>query len=99
MHLEVTPEAAEVLNRSLELGAASKTDGAGIRLRAAHALGGGAEVQVELADGPQSGEEVQEHAGLTFFVDPAVFDLVPHPVVTLEPQHEVVVVRPADRPG
>ena len=98
MELEVTPEAADVLSRSLELGPLSK-GGSGIRLSAAHALGGGAEVQVEFADGPRQGEEVHERAGLTFFVDPAVFDLVPHPMVTLEPQHDVVVVRPASQPG
>lgn len=65
----------------------------GVRLRAARGLGGGSEVQIELADGPRSGEHVVEADGVTVFVDPSVADLYPDAVVALEPQHETVVVR------
>ena len=92
--MEVTPEAAEVLRRSLSLGGAA----AGIRLRAARALGGGVDVQVELADAPLPGEEVFEAEGVTFFVDPGVTGAYPHALVALEPQHDVVVVRPSSPP-
>jgi hypothetical protein len=96
--IEVTEEAAGVLLRALELGGV-EGDGAGIRLRAAHGLGGGLDVQVKLADGPETGEEVLEVAGLTLYVDPQVTRAIPHALVALEPQHDVVVVRPADPPG
>jgi Fe-S cluster assembly iron-binding protein IscA len=92
MAIELTPEAAEVLKRSLELGGVGA--GGGIRLRAARALGGGVDVQVELAAGPEAGETTVERAGVRLFIDPEVLRAVPDPVVTLEPQHETVVVRP-----
>lgn len=93
MEIEITDEAVEVLRRSLELGGVDLTTG-GARLRAARGLGGGADVQVELAEGPLEGESVVEKDGVRVFVDPGLGDVVPDPVVTVEPQHENVVVRP-----
>ncbi|HWL66578.1 MAG TPA: hypothetical protein VNP73_11440 [Actinomycetota bacterium] len=93
MDIEVTPEAIEVLKRSLDLAGLSATE-SGIRLRTAHGLGGGVEIQVELADGPSEDERTIELDGLKLFVSPAVIEAVPDPVLTVEPQHETVVVRP-----
>jgi Fe-S cluster assembly iron-binding protein IscA len=93
MGLEVTPEAIEVLRRSLQLGGLDQRP-AGIRLRAARGLGGGLDVQVELADGPMDEESVLESDGIRLFVDPEVSRVYPDAVVTVEPQHDVVVVRP-----
>lgn len=94
MGIEVTEEAAEVLRRSLELGKVNPGAG-GIRLRMARGLGGGADVQVELAEGPAGGETVVEHEGLRLFLDPEIVSAYPDAVVALEPQHETVVIRPA----
>ena len=94
MGIEVTEEAAQVLRRSLELGNVDPASG-GIRLRGAHGLGGGFDIQVELADGPLEGESTHDHEGLRLFIDPAISEAIPDAVVALEPQHEVVVVRPA----
>ena len=92
MGIEVTDEAIEVLKRSLSLGGVK---GGGIRLRGSVGLGGGFDVQVELAEGPLEGETTIEKEGLRIFVDPAIPAAIPEAVVALEPQHEVVIVRPA----
>lgn len=95
MSLEITQEALNVLRRSLELGGVDPENG-GIRLRGATGLGGGFDVQVELADGPIEGETSIERDGLRVFVDPTILKRFPRAIVALEPQHEVVVVRPAE---
>lgn len=95
MDIEITEEAVEVLLRSLTLANVDTSTG-GVRLRAAHALGGGVDVQVELADGPSEGETVVEKDGVRVFVDPGLAQVVPDPIVAVEPQHENVVVRPRD---
>lgn len=92
MPIEVTDEALDVLRRSLRLPGGERA--AAIRLRAARGLGGGVDVQVELADAPLTDEEVIEAGGVTIYVDPEVTRAIPDAVVALEPQHEVVVVRP-----
>ena len=94
MGLEITEEAVGVLRRSLELGGVDRTTG-GIRLRGATGLGGGFDVQVELADGPLEGETSVEKDGVRLFVDRTISERFPDAIVALEPQHEVVVVRPA----
>jgi Fe-S cluster assembly iron-binding protein IscA len=91
MSVDVTPEAVEVLKRSLAMG-----DAKAVRLRAARELGGGLRVQVELAEEPLEGEEVVEVEGVRIFVDPAVSEAVPNAVVAVEPQHETIVVRPGE---
>jgi Fe-S cluster assembly iron-binding protein IscA len=96
MSIEVTDEAVGVLRRSLELGRVDTATG-GVRLRGARGLGGGMDVQVELADSPFDDEEVIVAGGVRIFVDPQVTRAIPNAVVTVEPQHEVVVVRPAPR--
>jgi Fe-S cluster assembly iron-binding protein IscA len=96
--VRVTEEAIEVLRRSLELGGVDRAAG-GVRLRAAHGLGGGLSIQVELADGPGEGEQIVETGGIRIFVDRSVTDAVPEPVVAVEPQHDRVVVRPDDSVG
>ncbi|HYP24652.1 MAG TPA: hypothetical protein VEV43_13865 [Actinomycetota bacterium] len=95
MDVEITDEAVEVLKRSLQLGNVDASSG-GVRLRTARALGGGVDVQVELADGPLEGESVVEKDGIRVFVDPSLFDAVPSPILAVEPQHENVVVRPRE---
>jgi len=89
--IEVTPEAEDVLRRSLALA----PHASGVRLVAATGLGGGIAVQIELAEGPLEGETEIESGGVRLFIDPALTEAVPHPVVAVEPQHERVVVRPA----
>ncbi len=95
MAIEVHEDAAEVLKRSLELIHVDPARG-GIRLRGARALGGGFDIQVEMAQEPSEGEEVIESAGLRLFVDPQVLAAVPDAVVVLDPQHDTVTVRPRD---
>lgn len=94
MGIEVTDEAVEVLRRSLQLGGVDRATG-GVRLRGARGLGGGVDIQVELAEGPLPDETVIETGDVRIFVDPEVTRAIPDAVVTIEPQHEVVVVRPA----
>ncbi len=93
MDIEITDEAVEGLRRSLQLGNVDTSTG-GVRHRTARALGGGVDVQVELADGPLEGESVVEKGGVRVFVDPGLTETIPDPVLTVEPQHENVVVRP-----
>lgn len=95
MGLEVTDAAIEVLARSLQMGGVDLATG-GARLRAAKGLGGGMDVQVELAEGPLAGEAVMEKGGVRLFVDPEVAGAFPDAVVTVEPQHDHVVLRPKE---
>lgn len=99
MGIEVTQEAVEVLRRSLELAKVVDASEAGVRLRSVHALGGGSRIEVEFADGPSPNETVLEKDGIRIFIDPSVHELFPDAVVAVEPQHERVVVRPADPAG
>jgi Fe-S cluster assembly iron-binding protein IscA len=92
--IEVTREGVEVLRRSLEL-AGLDPAAAGVRLRGARTLGGGFDVQVELADAPLEDEMTIDADGVRLFVDPQVLDTIPNAVVAVEPQHETVVVRPS----
>jgi Fe-S cluster assembly iron-binding protein IscA len=96
MGIEVTREAAEVLRRSLELGGVDPAGAGGVRLRGSHGLGGGFDIQVELAEKPLEGEEVVVGDGVRLFVDPRVTESIPDAVVAVEPQHQTIVVRPAD---
>jgi Fe-S cluster assembly iron-binding protein IscA len=95
MPIHVTTEAIEVLKRSLELGGVDRISG-GVRLRAAHGLGGGVDVQIELAEGPLEGETTVDTDGIRLFIDPGLTEAIPDAVVAVEPQHDMVVVRPAD---
>lgn len=94
MGLRVTSEAAAVLKRSLEMASVDGSSEAGVRLRGAKGLGGGSEIQVELAAGPSSGEDLIRCDGINIYVDRTVAELYPDAVVALEPQHETIVVRP-----
>lgn len=94
MGLEVAEEALEVLRRSMELANIAPGDSAGVRLRSVHALGGGARIEVEFADAPGDHETVLEEQGVRIFVDPSVSALYPEAILTVEPQHEKLVVRP-----
>lgn len=91
--ITVTDEAVQVLTRSLELGGIDPASG-GVRLRGARGLGGGMDIQVELAEGPLEGEAVVQEGGIRLFVDPEIERAMPNPVVAVEPQHEIIVVRP-----
>jgi Fe-S cluster assembly iron-binding protein IscA len=94
MAVEVTEEAAQVLRNSLELAGVDPTTG-GARLHAARGLGGGVNVQVELASGAEAGDEVIETEGIRIFIDPSVTQAIPKAIVAVEPQHDRIVVRPA----
>jgi hypothetical protein len=56
-------------------------------------------VQIELADGPLPGETEITAGDVRIFIDPALTEAVPDPVVAVEPMHERVVVRPSSAPG
>lgn len=93
MGLQVTDEAALMLARSLEMAGIDKQRG-GVRLRAARGLGGGTDIQVELAEGPSTDESIIERDGVRIFVDPSVAEAFPDAVVALDPQHDTIVIRP-----
>lgn len=95
MGLEVTPEAVEVLRRSLTLAKIPPGSGGGVRLRSVHGLGGGSRIEVEFADGPGQAEMIVEEDGVRIFIDPSVTELFPEGILAVEPQHETIVVRPA----
>lgn len=92
MAVEITEEALTVLSRSLELGKVDRAGG-GVRLRWASTLGGGSEIQVELASGPADGDTTIRAGGVNVFVDPAITRSMPDALVTVEPEHERIVVR------
>ena len=94
MGIEITDEAIEVLRNSLEL---VKQDPAstGVRLRGARGLGGGFEVQVEFAENPDTDDEVVEKDGIRLFLGREVLEAYPDAVVTVDPMHDIVTVRPA----
>lgn len=96
MALEVTQEAVEMLSRSLELGGVDKRSG-GARLRAARVLGGDIALQVELAAGPSAGEEIIEKDRVRIFIDPTVVEAYPDGVVELDPEHDRIAIRAAER--
>jgi Fe-S cluster assembly iron-binding protein IscA len=96
MAVEITEEAVEVLRGSLELAGVDTTTG-GARLHAATGLGGGLNIQVELAEGAVQGEEVIEIGGIRIFIDPGVTKAIPDAIVAVEPQHDRIVVRPAGK--
>ncbi|MBA2273425.1 MAG: hypothetical protein H0W21_05910 [Actinobacteria bacterium] len=98
MTITVTEEAVQVLTRSLEMGGIDPVSG-GVRLRGALGLGGGMDIQVELAEGPLEGEAVVQEGGIRLFVDPEIERAMPNPVVAVEPQHEIIVVRPEPPPS
>ncbi|HEX2049632.1 MAG TPA: hypothetical protein VHJ34_03245 [Actinomycetota bacterium] len=95
MGIEVTDEAVEVLRRSLELFGATPRSAAGVRLRMVRALGGGLEAQVEFASEAAPGDREVDAGGVRLFVDPGVVEAFPDALVTVDPQHDDVVVRPA----
>jgi Fe-S cluster assembly iron-binding protein IscA len=94
MPVEITEEAIEVLRNSLVLAGVDTATG-GARLHAARALGGGLNVQIELAEAPGPAEEVVETRGIRVFIDRTVTEAIPDAVVAVEPQHDRIVVRPA----
>jgi uncharacterized protein YneR len=98
MAIEVTEQAAEVLRRSLVLGRVDPATG-GVRLRGARGLGSGFDIQVELAEGPGEGEATIELEGLRIFVGTEVTATIPDAVVSVEPEHDRIVVRPAGAEG
>ncbi len=93
MSIRVTEEASEILRRSLALGKVDRATG-GIRLRGARSLGGGYDVQVELAAGPEEGDITEEHDGIRIFVEAGVLEEIPNPVLEAELQHDIVKVLP-----
>jgi Fe-S cluster assembly iron-binding protein IscA len=92
MKVEVTPEAADVIRRSLVLGGVDPATG-GVRLRLARGLAGGSSVQVELASAALEGEVVIESDGLRLFVEPTALAGLTDPVVALEEPHDKIVLR------
>ncbi|MDP9223960.1 MAG: iron-sulfur cluster biosynthesis family protein [Actinomycetota bacterium] len=94
MPIEVTDEAVAVLRQSLELARVDARVG-GARLHAARALGGGLNVQVELADAAAPDEDVVEAGGIRIFIDPSLSAALSGLVVAVEQPHGRLIVRPA----
>lgn len=94
MTVTVTDEAIEVLKGSLEL-AKHDPEQIGVRLRGSRALGGGFQVQVEFAENADANDTVLEQDGVRIFVSPEVLETYPEALVTVEPMHDIVTVRPA----
>jgi Fe-S cluster assembly iron-binding protein IscA len=92
--LQVTPEAIEILKSSLALAKHDPTS-IGVRLRGARALGGGFQVQVEFAEQPEEGDTVVVADGIRIFVGSEVLETYPEALITVEPMHDIVTVRPA----
>lgn len=88
MTVTITPEAVQVVRRSLEL---AKLDAstAGVRLRYA-----GGDVRPQLANAPQPTDEIVESGGVRLFVDRRILDDAPDIEVGVSPEHETLVVRP-----
>jgi hypothetical protein len=93
--MEVTDDAVELLRRSLDLAGIDPSSG-GVRLRGSRALGGGYDIQVELADERRDDEELVEVSGLRLFIEPEVARAMPNRVITVDPQHDTIVIRPAE---
>ena len=89
MDLEVTPEAIEILKRSLNLAGLDPATH-GIRLRTAKGLGGGLQTQMEFAEAAGPGEETIETDEVKLFIAPEDIESIPNPVLVMEPQHERV---------
>ena len=94
MPVNVTDEAVEILKNSLELAKHDPTK-VGVRLRGARALGGGFQVQVEFAEDAESADTVIEQDGVRIFISPEVLETYPDALITVEPMHDIVTVRPA----
>jgi uncharacterized protein YneR len=94
MGIEVTDDAVEVLRNSLEI-AKHDPHSVGVRLRGSRALGGGFQVQVEFAEQPDDGDTLVERDGIRIFVSQEVLATYPDALVTVEPMHDIVTVRPA----
>ena len=94
MGIQVTDEAIEVLKNSLEI-AKHDADRIGVRLRGSRALGGGFQVQFEFAERPETNDVLVEGDGVRIFVAPEVLETYPDALITVEPMHDIVTVRPA----
>lgn len=94
MSIAVTDEAIEVLKNSLDVAKHDPTK-VGVRLRGARALGGGFQVQVEFAQRPERNDTTLEQDGVRIFVGPEVLETFPDALITVEPMHDIVTVRPA----
>jgi Fe-S cluster assembly iron-binding protein IscA len=94
MGIEATEEAIEVLRNSLEI-AKHDPERIGVRLRGSRALGGGFQVQVEFAEQPESDDVLVDGDGVRIFVAPEVLETYPDALITVEPMHDIVTVRPA----
>jgi Fe-S cluster assembly iron-binding protein IscA len=90
--IEITPAAAEVLRRSLELVGAGGSS-LGVRLRQA-----GGEVRPRFAPEPSPGDETLELEDLRVFVDRRILEEHGDVVIDVTAEHETIVVRPA-QPG
>lgn len=86
MSVHITPDALEVLRRSIEM--AGITDG-GVRLRPA-----GGEIRPRFASGPEEGDEIVEAEGVRVFVDPRITAETPDVEIGVTAEHETLVVRP-----
>lgn len=97
MAIEITSEAVGLLRRSLEMGGLDPAL-VSVRLRMTKSLGGGLDLQVEFVDTPGPDDVVIDEAGVRILLDPGLTELGPDMIVTVEPQHERIVLRPRTEP-
>jgi Fe-S cluster assembly iron-binding protein IscA len=88
--VEVTPQARELIARSLELARHDPAE-VGVRLRLV-----GDEVMPRFAPAPEATDEVVETEGVRVFVDARILAIAPDVVIAVSEEHERLVVRPKD---
>lgn len=88
MGVTLTPEAVEVIRRSLEL-AGADTDELGVRLRVA-----GGQVRPRFAPAPEPGDVVVEAGDVRVFVERSVAESHPEVEIAVSAEHDTLVVRP-----
>lgn len=87
MGVSVTPEALELIRRSLELAGADPSE-VGVRLRVA-----GGEVRPRFVPGPQEGDVVVEREGMRIFVAGDIVRELGDVEVAVTPEHGRLEIR------
>ena len=88
MTVRITPEALEVIRRSLDLAGADSSE-MGVRLR----MAGGA-VRPRFAPEPEPGDVVVEQDGIRVFIAASIIEGKDDVEIGVTSEHETLVVRP-----
>lgn len=87
MSVRITPEALDVVRRSLELAKLDPAQ-AGVRLREA-----GGQVMPRFARGPEPTDEVVEAGGLRLFVERRIVERYADVEIAVSDEHERLILR------